>query len=119
MGTENLYALDDTHPIPNMDVIDVNTVKKGGGSDLFIVVSAPLSDDERSLKRLLRKTERYLEFLHTDEFRCESGEASTKNTNIIIKIPASSAPAVFGLLERSKPWVADNGANLVIDTCSA
>lgn len=116
MGKETIYAFDGAHPIPNMDVVDVNTVKKGGGSDLFIVVATPLSGDERSLKRLLRKTERYLEFLHTDEFRRESGESSTKNTNIIIKIPASSAPAVFDLLERSKPWVADNGATLVIDT---
>jgi len=116
METHDLYARDDAHPIPDLDVVDVNTVKKGGGSDLFIVVASPLPGDERSLKRLLRKTERYLEFMHTTEFRSESGTPNTKNTNIIVKIPADSAPAAFDLLERSKPWVADNDATLVVDT---
>ncbi|SRR5579875_266276 len=116
MEYENVYALDDEHPIPNLDVVDVNTVKKSGGSDLFIVVATPLSDDHRSLQRLLRKIERYLEFMHTAEFRAESGISTIENTNIIVKIHPDSAPAVFELLERSKPWVTDNDANLVIDT---
>lgn len=116
METRNIYAHDGTHPIPNLDVVDVNMVKKSGGSDLFIVVATPLPGDERSLKRLLRKIERYLEFMHTEEFSRESGGSSSKNTNIVVKIPASSAPAAFELLERSKPWVADNGATLIIDT---
>lgn len=116
METHNLHTLDDTHPIPNLDVVDVNTVKRGGGSDLFVVVATPLSGDRRSLERLVRKIERYLEFMHTNEFRAESGSPKPENTNIIVKIPLSSDPAAFDLLERSKPWVADNGATLVIDT---
>jgi hypothetical protein len=116
METQDLYALDDTHPIPNLDVVDVNTVKKGGGSDLFVVVATPLSGDRRSLERLLRKIERYLEFMRTSEFRAESGSPVPENTNIIVKISPNSAPAVFDLLERSKPWVADNGATLIVDT---
>jgi len=115
METQSLYALDDTHPIPNLDVVDVNTVKRGGGSDLFVVVAMPLSGDRRSLERLARKIERYLEFMNTSEFRAESGNPKPENTNIIVKIPPSSDPAAFDLLERSKPWVADNGATLVVD----
>ncbi|MGS0998320.1 hypothetical protein [Rhodanobacter sp. UC4451_H18] len=116
MENKNDYALDSEHPIPNLDVVDVNTVKKGGGSDLFIVVATPLSDDRRSLQRLLRKIERYLEFMHTSEFRTESGIHTVENTNIIVKIHPDSSPAAFELLERSKPWVTDNNANLVVDT---
>ncbi len=107
--------IDSQHPIPNLDVIDINTVKMGGGSDLFIVVATALSGDHRSLERLLRKIERYLEFMHTDEFHAESGIATIENTNIIVKIPSTSASAAFDLLERSRPWVADNGAILVVE----
>ena len=31
MKTPNEYLLDDDHPVPNLGVIDVNTVKMGGG----------------------------------------------------------------------------------------
>lgn len=115
MKTKDLYKIDSQHPIPNLDVIDINTVKTGGGSDLFIVVATELSGDGRSLERLLRKIERYLEFTHTDEFHAESGTATIENTRIIVKIPSASASAAFDLLERSRPWVADNGAILVLE----
>lgn len=113
---QSIYALDSGHPIPNLDVVDINTVKKGGGSDLFIVVAMPLSGDQRSLKRLLRKVGRYLEFMRTEEFLAVSGTASLDNTNIVVKLHPHSDRAAFELLERSKPWVAGNCANLLIDT---
>lgn len=113
---QSIYALDNDHPIPNLDVVDVNTVKKGGGSDLFIVIATALSGDKRSLERLLRKVERYLEFMRTEEFLAESGTPSPDNTNVIVKLHPHSDRAVFELLERCKPWVLENGANLLIDT---
>ncbi len=116
METKELYEMDNEHPIPDVDVVDINTAKVGGGSDLFIVVATALSGDRRSLERLLRKIERYLEFIRTDEFRAESGAPTIENTNIIVKIPSTSASAVFDLLERSRPWVTDNGATLVVET---
>lgn len=116
MTDTELYSIDETHPIPNIDVVDVNTVKKGGGSDLFIVVATPLSGDQRSLKRLLRKVERYLEFLNTSEFLSASGAATAENTKIIVKLHPDSHAAAFELLERNKQWVHNNNATLVIDT---
>jgi hypothetical protein len=115
MKNSDIYALDHHHPIPDLDVVDINTVKKGGGSDLFIVIAETLADDERSLQRLLRKIERYLEFLHTSKFRIESGLPTPENTNIIVKIHRDSSSAAFDLLERSKSWVADNHATLLVD----
>jgi hypothetical protein len=116
MENIDIYGLDDEHPIPNLDVVDVNAAKKDGGSDLYIVVATPLADDSRSLQRLLRKIERYLEFMNTKEFRAESGMSSVENTRIIVNIHPDSTPAAFELLERSKPWVRDNNADLVVDT---
>ncbi|MDH5821903.1 hypothetical protein QFW77_02695 [Luteimonas sp. RD2P54] len=115
MGDET-YQIDHDHPIPDLGVIDVNTVKNGGGSDLFIVIADPLSGDRRSLERLLRKVEVYLEFIKTDQFRRESGVPTPKNTSIIVKINRDSDRLAFDLLERNKPWVKNNGATLVVDT---
>jgi len=115
MNTQKSYELDENHPVPDLDVIDVNTVKKGGGSDLFIVVAQPLRADRRSLERLLRKIEVYLEFLNTEEFQRRSGVATVENTNIIVRIHPGSDSLAFDLLERNKQWVKNNNANLVID----
>jgi hypothetical protein len=116
MESTEIYAVDDDHPIPNLDVVDINTVKKGGGSDLFIVVATPLSGDQRSLERLLRKVERYLEFMQTEAFRAESGAPTSESTNIIVKLHPDSDQSAFELLERSKQWVKSNGASLIVDT---
>jgi hypothetical protein len=112
----DLYALDQDHPIPNLNVVDVNTVKKGGGSDLFIVIASPLAGDHRSLKRLLRKVERYLEFLNSKSFQSASGVASPDNTRIVVRLHPASDPAAFELLERNKQWVLNNNATLIVDT---
>jgi len=116
MSNSDLHEIDQSHPIPNLDVIDINTVKKGGGSDLFIVIATPLQDDRRSLERLLRKVERYLEFIRTEGFLSESGVANPENTKIIVKLHPDSSRAAFDLLERNKQWVRNNDASLVIDT---
>jgi hypothetical protein len=116
MENKDTYAVDDGHPIPNLDVVDVNTVKKGGGSDLFIVVASPLSGDQRSLERLLRKIERYLEFLQTEDFHSESGDPNPENTNIVVKLHPFSDRSAFDLLERSREWVKSNNASLIVDT---
>ena len=118
MANPKLYEFDENHPIPNLGVIDVNTVKKGGGSDLYIVIAKPLRADRRSLERLLRKIEVYLEFLNTEEFQRSSGIATSENTNIIVKIHSDSDPLAFDLMERNKQWVKNNNANLVIDAAA-
>lgn len=111
----DLVGADGIHPIPDLGVIDINTVKKSGGSDLFIVIASPLCADRRSLERLLRKLELYLEFLGTDEFRSASGIPTPDNTRIIVRIHPDSDPRAFDLLERNKRWVKSNNATLVID----
>lgn len=115
MDHPSLFATDSSHPVPDLGVIDINTVKKSGGSDLFIVIASPLCADRRSLERLLRKIELYLEFLGTDEFRSASGIPTPENTRIIVRIHPDSDTRAFDLLERNKRWVKSNNATLVID----
>ncbi len=111
-----LFDDDIEHPIPHLNVIDVSTVKVGGGSDLIIVIAKPLGGDSRSLKRLLRKVEIYLGFVNSAEFRSESGAPTSDNTKVVVKIHPQSDVAAFELLEKNKKWARNNNATLVVDT---
>jgi hypothetical protein len=113
---DELPLKDPGSPIPNLGVVDVNTVKVGGGSDLFIIVATPLQAEPYSLKRLLRKVEAYLEFIKSDVFIKESGFATPDNTRIVVKLHPDSAPVARTLLECNVQWVLNNDATLVIET---
>src|SRR3569623_1271690 len=95
---------DADHPIPAVETLDINLVKKTGGSDLIIIIASPLKADERSQRRLLRKIELYLMFIATPEFERESGVANPETTSIIVRIHPGSDAVIFDLLERCKPW---------------
>jgi hypothetical protein len=104
-----MFPEDASSPIPNVNVIDINKVKKGGGSDLYLVIASPL-------ERLMQKLETYLAFIGSEQFRSASGLASPENTRIIVKLHPNSDPKARELLERNRGWVRNNGATLVIDS---
>jgi hypothetical protein len=105
---------DPSHPIPSLSAVDVCAVRNDGGSDLVIVIASPLSMDQRSRKRLLDKIELYLRFIRTPECEAEAGVATPENTSIIVELHPNSDPGVLDVIERSKPWVAENGATLKV-----
>jgi len=113
---DDYFELDEEHPIPNLDVVDVWSVKKGGGSRMFIIIASPLRDDTRSLERLMRKFDQYLAWLKSDECFAKCGQATSENTQIIVVIHPDSSPVAFELLDRSRRWIQHNNATLVIQT---
>jgi hypothetical protein len=113
--SEDFFDYDEAHPIPNLEVVDVYTVKKGGGAWLSIVIASPLQDDDRSLERLLKKIERYLDFTRAPEFVAACGVATVANTEVQVLIHPQSAPLAFKLLEKCKPWAIDCDVTLVVD----
>ena len=112
--SEDTYD-DPDHPIPALKAIDINTVKKSGGSDLHIIIASPLKADEYSLTRLLDKIEGYLGHIQSVDYREESGSPTPENTRIIVNIHPDSDKKAFELLERSKPWSLQNNATLEIE----
>ncbi|MCC8361840.1 hypothetical protein LK996_01920 [Lysobacter sp. A6] len=114
--TDDFFRRDEDHPIPDLDVVDINVVKKGGGSDLIIIIASPLQDDTRSLERLMKKIERYLGFAKSAEFCAQSGLSTIDNTKIIVYIHPDSSPVAFELLERCKPWTIENDVVLEVET---
>jgi hypothetical protein len=74
---------DPSHPIPSLTALDVQAIKKGGGSDLLIIIASPLQADERSQRRLLDKMEIYLKFLKTPEFESTLKDAPQLPTHAL------------------------------------
>jgi len=105
---------DPTHPIPSLSALDVHAIKKGGGSDLTIVIASPLRADERSQKRLLDKIDIYLRYIQSPEYERVCGTPTCENTGVIVRIHGGSATEIFELLERCKPWVAKSRATLQV-----
>lgn len=99
----DIFAKDDTHPIPDLDVCDVDVKRKDGGHDLYLVIASPLNADERSQHRLIEKISRYLGFLAGLRDLPDEG-----TRRITVHIHPDSAPEIFDLLERCRPWTADN-----------
>jgi hypothetical protein len=102
------------HPIPALGVIDVNTIKRGGGADLHIVIAKPIQDDAHSQNRLLSKIEGYLNYIRSNEFLAEAGPPDPSNTQVLVQIHPESNLVIFELLERCKPWALENRATLVV-----
>ncbi len=106
---------DPSHPIPYVFNLDVNGIKKSGGSDLVVIVASPLADDERSLNRLMKKIEMYIRFISSNEFLTESGVPTPANTFIRVKLHTGSSPMARELLFRCHDWVRANNATLEVE----
>jgi hypothetical protein len=113
---DDLYSADPSHPIPDLDVVDINTVRKGGGSRLTIVIADPLAGDRRSLSRLVEKIGRYMAFTKSPAFVAESGTPTRENTEIVVRIHPGSHADAFEIIEKCRPWVESNDLSLVVNT---
>ena len=65
MVAHSPLAEDRDHPIPVVDSLDVQVTLKGGGAKLTIVIASPLSNDRRSIDRLMAKFDNYLGFINS------------------------------------------------------
>ncbi len=111
-----MYDDDELHPIPRMDVIDVEATLKGGGAYRGITIATPLSADARSQERLLRKIKVYIEDFHSEVSKRRIGKPRPEKCQIHVGIHPDSDPAIFELLERCRAWVAENDLTLKITT---
>src|SRR5580692_6709718 len=103
---------DPDHPIPSLTALDVHGIRKGGGSDLVVVVASPLGFDEKSQKRLLGKLDIYLRYINSPEYESVCGPPTPDATAIEVQLHPDSDPRIVELLERCRPWALENRATL-------
>jgi uncharacterized protein YtpQ (UPF0354 family) len=106
--------VDDAHPIPNLGVIDFH-LKKGGGADLAVIVASPLRADARSMFRLARKLDVYLQEINTDAYRQECGEVKPDTTSIIVSLHPDSDSAIEEVLRSAVGWAENRNASLRVN----
>ena len=111
----DIYADDDKHPLPKLGVIDITAAKKSGGVDLVLVIASPLDGEEISQKRLIRKVETYLYFAESAEHKATYGAPTPNKTRLLVKVPKTSDPEIFELLENCKPWALENDVSLIVE----
>lgn len=105
-------AIDDSHPIPNLEVIDVFAVRKAGGADLGITLATPLDNSPRSVFRLFRKIHGYLREIGSDAWTQQYGKASAENTVIQVNFAAPAHSEIVDLLIDRTEYIAGLGARL-------
>lgn len=105
---------DDSHPIPNLDVIDVYLTLKGGGASLGLVMATPLQADVRSMYRLFRKIDSYLQFIASPDHEDKCGKATPENTRIDIAMHKDTAPVMLEFIRSLDEWIATGGATLTV-----
>jgi hypothetical protein len=111
-----LYADDETHPIPYLGKIDVFVAARDGRVDYGLIIASPMTGDEKSQRRLLRKIEDYLSDRHSQSLLSKYGQPNPNNTHLKIAIHPGSDAEVFRLIERCKDWIEDNGFSIDVTT---
>jgi hypothetical protein len=104
--------IDESHPIPNLQVIDVFAERKAGGTHLSITIASPLDTSPRSVFRLFRKIHGHLEEIASDEYSRKFGKPTPENTVIEVNFTAPAHPEIIELLNGSVDYIAGRGARL-------
>lgn len=110
---------DESHAIPSPSNLDIHAVKRGGGSDLVIIIATPLQADARSVYRLFQKIDNYLQFIAGDAYKKECGAPSKESTRIIVRAHEETDPAILELLGGVGDWVTTRNASLVVEGLDA
>jgi hypothetical protein len=109
-------ADDDSHPIPKVDVIDYVRSIKDGGAGYALVIASPIGGDQRSMHRLTKKIQVYVEDFFSKESNERQGTPAPGKMWIFVNIHKDSSPEAFETIRKHVPWIFDNGIRLVVST---
>ena len=105
----------DELPIENNRSIDVFAVKEGGGAQLLIVPTGPLTPGPEIQSALLAKVEGYLAYINSKAFSEECGPPSIENTEVVIRSTYPVDQKIRQLIAQMLPWVQENNASILLD----
>ena len=112
------HALDESHPIPNLDVIDFIQKASKDGRELTvagIVIASPLDAGPRSVHRLFRKFEACLAHLDCDGSPAKLAVPEDEKPRINVSVHPKSHSDVLELLNSIDGYVFERGALLKIN----
>jgi hypothetical protein len=106
---------DDSHPIPKVGVIDYVRTIEGGGAAYALVIASPLPADDRSMHRLYKKIQAYVEDFASMESTEKRGTPAPGRMWILVSIHKDSSPLAFDVIRKHAPWILDNGIRLIVN----
>ncbi len=107
-------VLDESHPIPDLDVLDMHAERRDGGNTLSIIIASPMQADARSVYRLFRKLDAYLSYINSSDFESKYGSSVQEKTEIAVHLHRMSDKRLVSLLHSRVAWAADRGAKLSV-----
>jgi hypothetical protein len=112
----SVYENDPTHPIPQVDTLDIVAKLRDGGANLVIVVSLKIGPDMRSQQRLQQKINNYRGFILSPEFEAEFGRRKQGFTIIRVALSHGAHPVIIALLENCRSALEKDGIAVQWDT---
>ena len=106
-------------PIQDLESVDIVAPRVNGIVELYIVASGPLDASPQTQKLLLDKVQNYLEMIASPDFQAEFNNPPSERVHIIVACEFRVDPVIRLLVERSKQWVAQNGARIRLESDSA
>jgi|GEM_PF-1623997 len=104
--------VDESHPIPNLEVIDVHALKAGGGSTLGVIIASPLRSDARSVYRLFKKLHGHVQYISSAEYAEECGSPDHAKTTIEVRSHPESDQRMVNMVHSLRDWVGTAKASL-------
>jgi hypothetical protein len=110
----SIYIKDESHPIPDVDVCDVEIELLNGSADLVVVIASPLQNDRRSCLRLMRKMDNYLGYVTSETFAQHHGKPTPEKTRVTVRYHPDTSQDMIRLLNDCHGWIEDSGATLIL-----
>jgi hypothetical protein len=113
---DNVFDDDTSHPIPFLGRIDTLVETEDGARSYGLIIASPMSNDDRSRRRLSRKLRDYIMDRHSPEVLRKSGPATAANTKLTVLIHPGSAESVFEALAQARPALEEAGFSFEVST---
>ena len=107
---------DASHPIQRVNVIDVIRGIQGGGAAYGLVIARPLEADRKSLVRLKKKIEIYVESFFSEDARKARGTPTPGRMWIYVHVHKDSNPEAREVIARYESLMLESGIELIVST---
>ena len=95
--------------------LDIEAVRKDGSVELFIISSGKFDDSEEQQTLLMNKTENYIGYVLSDEFKSNHPDCSKGKSWIVLSLDKKPSALLVELCKRIYSWVNSYGINYRVE----
>lgn len=95
--------------------LDIEAVRKDGSIELFIISSGKFDDSEKQQTLLMDKTENYIGYVLSDEFKSNHPDCLKDKVWIVLSLDEKPSTLLVELCKRICLWVNSHGINFRVE----